>query len=311
LPNTSITVTLPDGTKTTSSHTTQLDLHQTLPPTVNTAHIMPKLRNSLFSIGQLCDAGCTDTANIQYQGNTIINGIRSPLTNLWHIQLPITKAQPTATHVANSLYHYSASAADRIAFYHACCFSPALSTWCKAIDQGHFVTWPNLTSKLVRLYPPTSTAMHKGHLDQGRKNQRSTKKQKSTPATPEPTTDSEPPIIPPFDPTTRSQAIFATCEPMADQIASDLTGRFLAPSNSGNNYILIVYDYDSNYIAAEPMKTRSAQEHLDAYKRIFTLLSSRGLKPQLQRLDNEASTQLKTYLQDNTVEFQLAPPQVH
>jgi len=28
--------------------------------------------------------------------------------------------------------------AERIAFYHASMFSPALSTWCTAIDAGHF-----------------------------------------------------------------------------------------------------------------------------------------------------------------------------
>ena len=67
----------------------------------------------------------------------------------------------------------SSTVAQRIAYYHACCFSPALSTWCTAIDAGRFTTWPMLTSKLVRKYPLQSTAMVKGHLDQTSKNIRS------------------------------------------------------------------------------------------------------------------------------------------
>ena len=64
-------------------------------------------------------------------------------------------------------------------------------------------------------------------------------------------------------------------------------------------------------IFAEPMKSRSATDHLNAYKHIHNILKSRGLKPQLQRLDNEASHLLKTFLHDNQVDFQLVPPHAH
>ena len=113
------------------------------------------------------------------------------------------------------------------------------------------------------------------------------------------------------DHTIRSHHIFASCEPITGKIASDPTVRFILPSSNGNTYILVVYDHDSNMIFAEPMKTRSGNDHLAAYKRIHTLLTSRGLKPQLQRLDNEASTQLKNFLSDNQIDFQLVPPHAH
>jgi hypothetical protein len=38
------------------------------------------------------------------------------------------------------------------------------------------------------------------------------------------------------------------------QIYSDLTGRFPTTSLSGNKYILILYDYDSNSVLSAPMK---------------------------------------------------------
>ena len=48
-----------------------------------------------------------------------------------------------------------------------------------------------------------------------------------------------------------------------------------------------------------------------AYYSVNVLLVSRGLQPQLQRLDNEASQALVYYLQDKNVDFQLAPPSIH
>jgi hypothetical protein len=55
------------------------------------------------------------------------------------------------------------------------CFSPTLETWLLAISCGHFITWPGLTTANVRRYLPKSEATAKGHLDQQRKNLRSTK----------------------------------------------------------------------------------------------------------------------------------------
>jgi hypothetical protein len=38
------------------------------------------------------------------------------------------------------------------------------------------------------------------------------------------------------------------------QVYTNQTGRFITPSSNGNNYLLILYDYDSNAILAEPLK---------------------------------------------------------
>jgi hypothetical protein len=45
-----------------------------------------------------------------------------------------------------------------------------------------------------------------------------------------------------------------------NQIYSDLTGRFPTTSLSGNTYILILYDYDSNSVLSAPMKNRGDKE---------------------------------------------------
>ena len=75
--------------------------------------------------------------------------------------------------------------------------------------------------------------------------------------------------------------------------------------------MLILYDYDSNFIHAKAMKDRSGPEILMAYKRGHELLSSQSLRPQLQKLDNEASSALQQHLASEDVNFQLAPPHTH
>ena len=74
---------------------------------------------------------------------------------------------------------------------------------------------------------------------------------------------------------------------------------------------MIVYNYDSNAIIAEPMKSQTAIELLRAYTKLHTFLTDRGLKPVLQRLDNEAPGNLKQFMHDNQINFQLVPPHLH
>jgi hypothetical protein len=95
------------------------------------------------------------------------------------------------------------------------------------------------------------------------------------------------------------------------QVFSDQTGRFPVTSSKGNKYIMILYDYDSTAILAEPIKNRSATELLRAYSLLHQYLLDRGLKPQLQKLDNECSAALKQFMRTADIEFQLVPPYSH
>jgi hypothetical protein len=75
--------------------------------------------------------------------------------------------------------------------------------------------------------------------------------------------------------------------------------------------MLVLYDYNSNAIHVELMRNKSGPEILAAYKRAHALFTQRGLRPQLQRLDNEASTALQSFMTSEHVDFQLAPPPPH
>jgi len=97
----------------------------------------------------------------------------------------------------------------------------------------------------------------------------------------------------------------------AGTVYSDLTGKFIVQSSQGNNYILIVYDGDSNYIFAEPLPSRTALQITKAYNKIHQLLVNRGLIPRLLIHDNETSTGLQQLLTSQGVEFQLVPPHQH
>jgi hypothetical protein len=52
---------------------------------------------------------------------------------------------------------------------------------------------------------------------------------------------------------------------------------------------MILYDYDSNAILAQPIKDRKAPEFLKAFQVMEQELVARGLIPKLMKLDNEAS----------------------
>jgi hypothetical protein len=190
--------------------------------------------------------------------------------------------------------------ADRVAHYHAALFSPVMSTWCAAIDAGHLATFPALTSAQVRRHFPVSIPMHYGHMDQTRANLQSTK-----PKPPPDNPISSPPL------TDRTHTVYVDIHHVTGKLSTDQTGRIPIPSTSGNNYLMVVYEYDSNFIHAEPLKSRSGPNILAAYQTIHDMILRRCFKPKLQRLDNEASKALVTYMAEHDVDVQLSPPNIH
>ncbi len=95
------------------------------------------------------------------------------------------------------------------------------------------------------------------------------------------------------------------------QIYTDQTGRFPTTSSRGNKYVMILYDYDSKAILAEPLKFKSEGEMIRAYTKLHEYLSDRGLKPRLQKLDKECPAGLKRFMTQHEVDFQLVPLHIH
>jgi hypothetical protein len=274
-----------------STHEAELDIPG-LPLAARKVHIVPDLAShSLLSIGQLCDAGCdvtftTTDAIIRYQLKTVLQGHRTPATGLWHLDISSNPA-PLVMEAAHASIG-TASPADLVAFAHGALFSPTLSTLGAALTKGFITNFPGLTVTTLRKHPPVSAAMVKGHLDQSRQNQRSTKPDvipvEDAPDLPQ--TDDDPFPAAPADGARSHYCYLSVMEPTS-QIYTDQTGRFVTPSSNGNNYLMVLYDYDSNCILAEPMKNRTGKSILAAYKALHTNLCAAGLRPQLGRLDNE------------------------
>ena len=291
-PTPPIHVKLPNEKVISSTHQTTIPLTGTdhLPRSARQAHIFPHLGTSLISVGQLCDHDCTATfkkhsATVEHNNNVIIRGTRTS-NGLWLCTPSPNPTDPQALLTEQ----YAPRLRTHIAFLHAACFSPVASTWIDAIKNNHFVTWPALNPDNVRKYLPKSIATAKGHQDQTRQNTRSTKTQKT-------------------------HELYTTVTDLkldTGQVYSDLTGRFPVPSSSGNKYVLILYDYDSNAILCALLKTRTAADIVRAHNELFDRLQQAGATPKLHRLDNEACKELKHLLQhEHKVKFQLAPPNMH
>jgi hypothetical protein len=153
--------------------------------------------------------------------------------------------------------------------------------------------------------------MHQGHLDQVCANIRSTRPPAFSRQQPTSEDNLEDDVAPPAENNTHTRLIYADCHCTTGMVYTDPTGKFLVPSVSGNQYILVVYEYDSNYIHAEPIIDRTGPSIIAAYQRSIVFLQSRGFKPLLQRLDNEATGALQDFLVASNIYFQLAPPHVH
>jgi hypothetical protein len=293
---------MPNGTTIQSSHTCNL-LLTGLPPQASQARILPGLvHNSLISVGQLCDNGFSvtftlDQVTVTRDKKCVMYGSRDPKSRLWRVNLKqkFEKQESQCNHA-----HDNNNQKYLINYLHATCFSPVKSTWITAIKNGNFLSWPGLIEQAVEKHLSKYVATTKGHLNQQRKNARTTKI-KSTEAI-----NQETDIYHGI----KTQFVYAATI-YAGQIYTDQTGRFSVVSSKGNKYIMIVYDYDSNAILAQPIKDRTAPELLKGFQIMEQELVAGGLKPKLMKLDNEASKLLKTYLHQQDITFQLVPTYIH
>ena len=75
-------------------------------------------------------------------------------------------------------------------------------------------------------------------------------------------------------------------------------------------YILVLYDYDSNLIAAQVTKSSKEAAIIDTYESIYTKLTEAGITPILQYLDNENFTELIVVIKKKS-KYQLTAPHNH
>ena len=98
--------------------------------------------------------------------------------------------------------------------------------------------------------------------------------------------------------TERTHQLFLKFTECSRKIYTDQTGRFPITSSCGYKYIMIAYDYESNYILAEPIKSRTSLHIKNAYQTMSKLLCIRGLKLRTHFLNNGCSKVLKEYMEE-------------
>ena len=109
----------------------------------------------------------------------------------------------------------------------------------------------------------------------------------------------------------RHHEFFIKTVELSGKIYSDKTCRFPLTSSKGNRYVMIVYDQDSNAILTETFKSRSAEYLPAATSKMHIFLRERGVHPKIHIMDNECSSTVQYYLNNNNIELQLVPPNLH
>ena len=193
-----------------TTHEGEIDIPG-LPPAARKAHICPGLANmSLVGIKTLVDAGCEvlfskDDCIVLYEGSIVWKGGRQARSGLWILPLSpdgveeMAKLQLSPTKWANTVEElrkeaemsdqsggdqvnnafHTTTKAELIKYLHQAAFSPVKATWKKAIENGHFTTWPGLTPEAVEKYLTRhSPATDKGHMARQKQGVRPTKTEK-------------------------------------------------------------------------------------------------------------------------------------
>jgi hypothetical protein len=99
--------------------------------------------------------------------------------------------------------------------------------------------------------------------------------------------------------------------PLKNLIATDLPGRYPVTSRKGNKYMFVLYNYDSNLIIAEPIKSRNASDLVNGFDTCYKALTKNGFRAKKIRLDNEISKDFIQYLNKENLTYQLASPGDH
>ena len=302
---------LPDNTMAKATKQGTIKLHDDLNTNSQEVYIMPHLKNeSLISVGKLCDDNCTVTftknkVDIIKNNKTLLEGERNKNDGLWDIQLK-PNITPTQNYKINYIVQKEKTKYELAQYLHACAFSPAVSTFQKAIKNGHFITWPGISTINFKNILPTTIATEKGHLDQERKNLQSTKISKQE------INDDD---MFPQQSIIKNSEIFGKMfninEIGTNKTYADLTGKFPHKSSRGYQYILVMYDYDSNAIIVEALKTRQAKEITTAFEKCTKRIIRCNDRPTLFIMDNECSTDLKLSILKNNNKYELVPPHQH
>ncbi len=149
-------------------------------------------------------------------------------------------------------------------------------------------------------YYPETTETAKGHINQTRKNMRSSKAKTA-----------------PLETCNTSQLhgkkvrdIYTETYMVRKTIFSNQTGQFPTCSQRGNKYIIVMVETDSNTILVEPMKSCKDEEMIRTYNTLLLQLKQAGIVPKKHVLNNKVY--MKNHISDTCkINMELVPPGCH
>lgn len=263
--------------------------------------IFHHLHSSLISLGQLCDDNCIvilgkELLEVIKEGKVVLRGPQSTSGDgLWDIPLP-QKPHPTPTllnistpqqspvtikptprypapqkQTINVIIRKDKTHQDLATYLHAAAFSPTHRTFIEAIKRKFFVTWPGLTTALIKNHLPPSVNTAKGHLNQEKSGLQSTKDRII-----------QEDFYPLADePNIKTNDVIYSIVSSSDRAFLDLPGRFPHCSSRGNQYIVVAYHYDANAIVGLPIKNRQAGTITAAWKSLHNKFQKAGVSPRV------------------------------
>jgi hypothetical protein len=228
--------------------------------------------------------------------------------------------------------HSVKTRANGVKFAHQSLCNPKNLTLLKAVRKGFLKGCPNLSEMLILKYLNPSPATAKGHMKQPCQGIKSTWPKLKLPLTSHPSTGHVPPpeMIdnpgPGYIPGCTIPAFIADdCNEMvanvfcfgafADKhsgvLYNNLTGNFSFMSYDWSVCFLVLNHYESNAIMAMPITGLDNVCTFNAYKLNFDELKSKGYKPILNVMDNQATKYTKKFLTKEECKLQLVEPHNH
>lgn len=88
-------------------------------------------------------------------------------------------------------------------------------------------------------------------------------------------------------------------------------GKFPVTGLDGSNYLLMVYDYSTDYMHIETMKSKSAEEYKDAYAKAISFFEAHGVTITKIVVDNETSETMEEFWRKKKIKYEYVPPYMH
>jgi hypothetical protein len=189
----------------------------------------------------------------------------------WQPRRPSKQARK-ALQQAISVYNLP-STKQAIKWMHAVYRYLVKLNWLKAIKAGNYMGWRMLTERNFQKYYPKTTKTAKGHMNQTRKNVRSTKVKATLLETCNTSHLHSKKVC---DVYTQTYMVRKT-------MFSDQTGQIPIQSLCGNKYIMVMVEIDSNANLVEPMKNRKDAKMIQAYNALLLQLKRASIVPKQPR----------------------------